>query len=288
MPKSEVFNEDCMVGMARYPDKHFDLILTDPPYLYLDHKLDRDFDEYVFFNECNRLLKQDGFIVLFGRGTSFYRWNTILSDLGFKFREEIVWNKVESSSIVMPINRVHETASIHTKSDGRIKSVKIPYVQMRTFDTERIVVDINRLKTALNNTDLLDDILSFVNSGKINYKYETDTELTHANTLKKPRSVVSAAKSIKEGMKERTIISQTVERYNRIHPTQKPSELFKRIIKLVACKGCKVIDPFLGSGSSRIAAYDMGFDFTGFEIDKDYFDASEKRFKQHIAQLKIF
>ena len=42
------------------------------------------------------------------------------------------------------------------------------------------------------------------------------------------------------------------------------------------------------SGSSRIAAHDMGFDFTGFEIDKDYFEAQEKRFKQHIAQLTMF
>lgn len=73
-----------------------------------------------------------------------------------------------------------------------------------------------------------------------------------------------------------------------IHPTQKPIALYRWLLKTYAELGQTILDTHLGSGSSRIAAYDMGFDFTGFEIDKDYFNASEKRFKQHIAQLKIF
>jgi site-specific DNA-methyltransferase (adenine-specific) len=53
-------------------------------------------------------------------------------------------------------------------------------------------------------------------------------------------------------------------------------------------EGDKILDTHLGSGSSRIAAYDMGFDFTGYEIDKDYFEAQEKRFNQFKAQMKLF
>jgi site-specific DNA-methyltransferase (adenine-specific) len=75
---------------------------------------------------------------------------------------------------------------------------------------------------------------------------------------------------------------------DRIHPTQKPVALYRWLLQNYAKEGDKILDTHLGSGSSRIAAYDMGFDFTGFEIDKDYFDASEKRFQNHIAQLKIF
>lgn len=77
---------------------------------------------------------------------------------------------------------------------------------------------------------------------------------------------------------------------NRIHPTQKPVALYRWLLKNYGGSsiGTKILDTHLGSGSSRIAAFDMGFDFTGFEIDKGYFDASEKRFQQHIAQLKIF
>jgi site-specific DNA-methyltransferase (adenine-specific) len=81
---------------------------------------------------------------------------------------------------------------------------------------------------------------------------------------------------------------KTPNQLNRIHPTQKPISLYKWILKRYAKEGNKIIDTHLGSGSSRIAAYDLGFEFTGFELDKDYFEASEKRFKQHIAQLTLF
>lgn len=76
--------------------------------------------------------------------------------------------------------------------------------------------------------------------------------------------------------------------YKSIHPTQKPKKLYKWLLKNYAKPGDKILDTHLGSGSSRIAAYEMGFDFTGIEIDPDYFAAQEKRFKNHIAQLKIF
>jgi site-specific DNA-methyltransferase (adenine-specific) len=74
----------------------------------------------------------------------------------------------------------------------------------------------------------------------------------------------------------------------RIHPTQKPIKLYKWILKNYAKEGDKIFDSHLGSGSSRIAAHDMGFDFVGTEIDKDYFDASEKRFQQYKSQFKLF
>jgi site-specific DNA-methyltransferase (adenine-specific) len=74
----------------------------------------------------------------------------------------------------------------------------------------------------------------------------------------------------------------------RIHPTQKPVALYKWLLHNYAKQGDKILDTHLGSGSSRIAAYDMGFDFTAFELDKEYFDAQEKRFNQFKSQLKLF
>jgi len=74
----------------------------------------------------------------------------------------------------------------------------------------------------------------------------------------------------------------------RIHPTQKPVALYKWLLTNYAKPGQTILDTHLGSGSSRIAAYDLGFDFTGYELDKDYFDAQEERFKNHTAQAKLF
>lgn len=75
---------------------------------------------------------------------------------------------------------------------------------------------------------------------------------------------------------------------NRIHPTQKPVALYKWILSRYAKPGDKILDTHLGSGSSRIAAYDMGFDFVGCEIDKEYFDKQEERFAIHTAQTRMF
>mgnify|MGYP002802649014 CR=1 FL=1 len=75
---------------------------------------------------------------------------------------------------------------------------------------------------------------------------------------------------------------------DRIHPTQKPVALYTWIYSRYAKPGDKILDTHLGSGSSRIAAWDAGLDFVGCEIDKDYFDAQEKRFQEHTAQENLF
>lgn len=77
------------------------------------------------------------------------------------------------------------------------------------------------------------------------------------------------------------------DKETRIHPTQKPVQLYKWILQNYAKPGDTILDTHLGSGSSRIAAYDAGLDFTGIEIDKEYFDASVKRFEAFKAQLTL-
>jgi site-specific DNA-methyltransferase (adenine-specific) len=75
---------------------------------------------------------------------------------------------------------------------------------------------------------------------------------------------------------------------HRIHPTQKPVALYDWIFKNYAEPGMKVLDTHLGSQSSRISAYKAKMDFTGFELDADYFSAGEKRFKEFVSQLTLF
>lgn len=73
----------------------------------------------------------------------------------------------------------------------------------------------------------------------------------------------------------------------RIHTTQKPVALYQWILSKYAKQGDKILDTHLGSGSSRIAAYNGGYDFVGFEIDEEYFRKQEERFERHISQLRI-
>lgn len=155
--KYNLYNGDCLEEMKSIPDESIDAIITDPPYLYLKNQdFDKAFDEDGVFNECKRILKKSGFIVLFGRGTSFYRWNYILDKLGFTFKEEIIWNKKMTSTIFNPISRTHETISVYTKENGKINNVKVPYTVARKYDLQNIVNDVKRIKGALKNDKKLE------------------------------------------------------------------------------------------------------------------------------------
>lgn len=74
----------------------------------------------------------------------------------------------------------------------------------------------------------------------------------------------------------------------KIHPTQKPVALYDWIFQNYAKEGDLILDTHLGSGSSRIAAHKAGLDFVGFEIDKEYFDNGNKRFKNFVSQGVLF
>lgn len=68
------------------------------------------------------------------------------------------------------------------------------------------------------------------------------------------------------------------ERGKTLHPTQKPVELMKWIIeKLKIPTGTTIIDPYMGSGSTGLAALELGFDFVGIELDRAYFDIASER-----------
>jgi site-specific DNA-methyltransferase (adenine-specific) len=74
----------------------------------------------------------------------------------------------------------------------------------------------------------------------------------------------------------------------RIHPTQKPVELYEWTLMTYAKEGYKILDTHLGSGSLAIACHNLGYDFTGYEIDEEYFEAAKKRIEQHTAQKRLF
>lgn len=69
-------------------------------------------------------------------------------------------------------------------------------------------------------------------------------------------------------------------RKGKIHPTQKPVELYDFLLRTFAKPGDRILDTHLGSGSSRIAAYRLGFDFVGCELDRGYYEKQEERFRR--------
>jgi site-specific DNA-methyltransferase (adenine-specific) len=333
-----IYNEDCIKGLDRISDCSVDVILTDPPYLYLQNqKLDRPFDECAFFNQCKRILKPDGFIVMFGRGTSFYRWNTILANIGFKFKEEIIWNKGYSTSPLMNLSRIHESVSIHTLRNGKINKCKIPYLEMKGQDIDSIITDIKRLMTVFTNEKSLKTVKTFLETNKRdvsgkrkanNYTISTqvdaedrcvsvmrsmkqgyngktiirsdydeehktpESSITYSDKISHGDRCNNVMQSIKYGMNEKSIIDETPNRYKAIHPTEKPVRLMERLLGLVLpdLGGVQplVVDPFLGSASTLVAAFRCHCKAVGFEIDKEYYDNALERIKNDCSELRMF
>ena len=282
----KLYNCDNAELMAKLPNESIDVICIDPPYLYLkNQKIEREFDEKLFFSECKRLLKKDGFIVMFGRGESFYRWNTILTDLKFTFKEEVIWNKRRTSSLVSAIGRIHETISIFSKGRGKINNVKVCYGELKAFDQDKVYEDIKRLQglfsrgksyeKVVENLKKADKLIDFSHAEK-----ESKFKVTN-QTFKKKCVRTYTLLAIENGMREQTIISDNNNHYSNIHPTQKPVRLLERLLALVVPDKPKgeivVADFFGGSFSTMEAVFNMGMQGISCEIDKEYFEAGKKR-----------
>lgn len=273
---------DCCELIKKLPDGSVDAIITDPPYLYLkNQKLDKPFDEEAFFSEAKRVLKRRGFVVMFGRGTAFYRWNTRLADLGFTFKEEVIWNKRLVSNMFSSLNRVHETISIYALNDGSINKVRIEYMEKRIDNMPLLVDNIKRIARLINKPFGLEKILNYLeneetgidNNVKNKYKIVGEKKYNVNRTC-------HVIKTIKDGLRESDIISLTSNHYTMQHPTQKPVRLMERLMALVTQEGDLVLDPFMGSGSTGIACINTGRRFIGYEIDDEYFGIAKRRLEE--------
>ena len=203
-PMIEYFNEDCMVGMARYPDNYFDLAIVDPPYGIGD-KFKGGASGKMNFNEIINKA-----------------WDTAPSADYFKelFRvseNQIIWG---GNYFDLPPTRCFITWDKGISEDFSLAMAELAWT---SFD-----------------------------------------KLAKIFRLCVP----------KDGLK--------------IHPTQKPVALYEWLLTHYAKQGDRILDTHLGSQSSRIAAWQAGYDFLGCEIDKDYYEQGCQRYESYAAQCKLF
>lgn len=84
------------------------------------------------------------------------------------------------------------------------------------------------------------------------------------------------------------IYKKTPNQLDRIHPTQKPIDLYRWLLMNYAKEGDKILDTHLGSGSIAIACHNLKYDLTAYELDTEYYDAMIKRFKTVTSQTTLF
>ena len=284
----KLYNADCMRTMELLISKgiYVDAIITDPPYGYLDHKLDRKFDNELFFELAYKLIKTNGYLIFFGRGVENARRMVIAEDVGFKFKEEIVWNKKICSNFVHNFHRTHEMVYIFTKGNGTINKVYKPATdEIFVYDKDEYIKvlenDITGLIGKINNIKNFNEFEKWRNGGikrnKIDKFKVTVGNLNYAND-----GCYNILNKYNKGRVVKSIVSifNTVKNsHSQIHPTEKPVKLMEILIELVDnnTNDFTVFDPFAGSCATGVACYNLGKNFIGCEIDNEYFNAAVNR-----------
>ncbi|EAI6458933.1 site-specific DNA-methyltransferase [Campylobacter coli] len=284
MSDYKIYNCDCIEFMQDMVNqgKKVDCIITDPPYLYLDHKLDRQFNEELFFELAGKITDK---LVFFGRGDSFYKWNLLAKEQGFKFKEEIIWNKKQITSPFHKLSRVHETISVRMKDGYIINKVKIDALR-KYFNEDDFYCLLNDLKRVFSSVKNSDTIKNYLEKGiRILELHKNKHSITCRISKKVDRNIGTIDK-YKEGSTLSSIITENREHYTMEHPTQKPVKLLEKLVLLATNENDTILDPFMGSGITGVACMLKKRNFIGCEIDKEYFEIAERRLKSTQDTLK--
>lgn len=285
MKTNIVYNANCFNILKDIDNESIDCIITDPPYGYLDHRLDVDFDYNKFFKESYRILKKNSFICFFGRGERYYKWINKCIELGFKFKESICWDKGNGSTPTLNMLRQHEDAVIFVKGKKNLNKVYIDKIEydLNSNEIQRLVNDIKRLTTKLKSINTLEEWEEFKRGS-----YKTNSPTKHCITTKitttKDRAF-STLQTYSKGKLLTDIIRVNREHYNFKHPTQKPIELMNILIKLLSNKKELVLDPFAGSGSTGISCIRNNRNYIMIELLNDYYNIIMNRIKKEKLDL---
>ncbi len=294
LPLNTITHGDYRDAMKDIPDGSIDAIITDPPYGILNHKIETGIDIKLFMQEANRVLKDGGFLAFFGQMPTLCDWmNEAKGD--FKYRDHISWVKRVASGAALQIQRAHESVIIYSKGKssskyftrkGRYSDVKVPGIQFDLITIEAFRTYIDYLhKEITTGKETTCDVVKKKSDSSIktndachvvegSYTYKRGREETNFTNV---WSFLPQNKVKQDGMDESNIK----------HPTVKPTLLVNRLVELLTDKGMVILDPFIGSGTTAISCVSMGRDYIGIELDKEYYDLSVKRVKNHLPLLQM-
>lgn len=245
MELNKVYNEDCLEGMKRIPDKSIDMVLCDLPYGTTQNKWDSILPFDRLWKQYKRVLKDNGATVLFA--SQPFTSLLITSNLR-DYKYTWVWDKVN-------------------KFSGHLNAKKQP---LRI--TEDIVLFYSQQPT-YNPIMVKGDPYTAISKGgkSSNYGLQDDGIITVNNGDYYPKNIISI-KGDERGSE------------GRIHPTQKPVALCEYLICTYTNEGEIVLDNCMGSGTMAIAAINTNRNYIGFEKEERYYNIILERISKHLIK----
>lgn len=277
---------DCLEVMQGL-DK-VDSVLSDPPYMYLKHKLDKHFDHIEWINQVKNVTKEDASFSFFGRGVSLAQWIVEADKAGFKFKEEVVWDKRKISSPMLSLGRLHEMFIVFAKGDFKINTVYVDYVEdcFNKEDFNKVSNSLKRVCSELKKIKHIEELTELL-KGTRNINHKAKHGVTCFKGKDKNRGF-SQIEAMERGAVLKSIITQLPEHYHFEHPTQKPIALMEKLIKLTTKEGDIILDTFMGSGSTLVACAKTGRHGIGIELDEEYFNIACRRVEEAYRQGDLF
>lgn len=254
MELNKIYNEDCLEGMKRIPDGSVDIVVTSPPYnigktygVYDDNK---DFGEYT---EWCRLWMNELKRVVKNNGSIWINSGYVKTGRNQTMPLSYEYYKLMDLPMVQEVVWHYEGG--------------MSYKKRFTHRTERWQWFSKRPSEVLFNLDDVRDLSLNRTNDKRNHPLgKNPTDYWYFDR------VVGGTGKTKEKTK---------------HPAQFPAKMIERVLKACSEKGQLVLDPFMGSGTTAIAAINTNRNYIGFELDEEYCNMAKNRVKKHTRQLAL-
>ena len=250
----KIYNEDCLEGMKRIPDGSVDAIICDLPYGTTANKWDSIIPLDQLWVQYKRIIKKNGVIALFSQQP--FTSALVMSNPSM-FKYEWIWEKEQGTGF---LNANYAPMKIH----------------------ENICIFSFGAAAPTNNTE---------NRIVYNPQYTKGAPYKHkqmGGVISPNYSSVGAYVNINEGTRHPIDIIKFQRDSDSFHPTQKPVDLLRYLIRTYSNEGDTILDNCMGSGTTAVACIREKRHFIGFELNKEYFDKACKRIDAERRQLTLF
>lgn len=237
-----IYNQDCIEGMKSLPDKSIDMILCDLPYGTTACKWDNVIPFEPLWEQYNRVIKDNGAIVLFG--SEPFASKLRLSNLKI-YKYDLYWQKQKPVNFLQLKRRFGKTT----------ETISIFYKKQCTYNPQKFLSNnVVRNKVQKGKGSSITSAIGFKANDYIDDGTRYPIDILRFNRV--PEAQV-------------------------VHPTQKPVALLEYLIKTYTNEGEIVLDNCMGSGSTAIACINTNRRYIGYELDKEYHKIAENRILEY-------
>lgn len=262
MAKAVIKNANSETALGKIENNSIDGVVTDPPYNigYANHDWDTKNSLTAVWTECFRTLKPGGYLVAFGDHKRFHHTIIELEKIGFELISNMNWKYPNGTPACQPIDENHHT---RVKPAHEPFGVFIKPILEETYKLQRQIHGNSglRIKETVPGVTMTTSVLE--------YNKPTPTErclgVEHLD-----------AKQVSARKESERALQKTASRANN-HPCVKPVALMSHICRLIAKPGDVILDPFMGSGATGMAAVWNGMNFVGIELDSNYCEIAKLR-----------